>query len=255
MTLASFLTVDKVFFLSAEPGLIIDGQFLSHTTPDELRDYLGPERKINIGQPRLQYLIDQSRSQGLDIVLLEGNSGCLFQEIFTHRGIGTLLTSTYPNTIRKAALSDVMDISLLMKPYVLSGAILPVPEDKLANEISNYYVYSVNNSIVAAATLTEYDDSAEMAKFCTLPRYQGKGRAHELAIQLIETATKIGKKSIFALSIEPRMFDFFQHLGFKECSRRELPESWLKNYDLSRPSKAFQLKIHSIDPMKNVDLD
>lgn len=243
MGLASFMTTDKIFFLSEEPGLTIDDRFLSHTTPDELKECLNPDRSINIGRNRLQFLVEQSYDQGFDIVLLEGKRGCLFQEIFTHRGIGTLLTSTYPNTIRIADLSDVMDISLLMKPYVQSNAILPVPEDNLAAEINNYYVYSVNNSIVAAAKLTEYGDAAEMAKFCTLPRYQGKGRAHELAIRLIETASKIGKKSIFALSIEPRMFDFFRNLGFSECSRRELPDSWLQNYDLTRPSKAFRLII------------
>jgi amino-acid N-acetyltransferase len=243
--LASRLTVDKIFFLSQDPGLIIDDQFLSHTTPDELQKFLSSESVINIGQPRMELLIEHSRNQGFDIVLLEGKSGCLFQEIFTHRGIGTLLTSTYPNTIRKAELSDVMDIALLMKPYVQSGAILAITEDELAAEIENYFVYSVNNSIVAAAKLTEYNDAAEMAKFCTLPRYQGKGRAHELAIRLIETATRIGKKSIFALSIDPRMFDFFRNLGFSECARNELPANWLQDYDLSRPSKSFQLTIHN----------
>lgn len=248
MHLASFLTVDKVFFLSQEPGLIIDDRFLSHTTPDEIQEFLEPDRQINIGKGRLQYLIEQSREQGFDIVLVEGKSGCLFQEIFTHRGVGTLLTSTYPNTIRNAELSDVMDISLLMKPYVQSGAILHVPEDDLAEEIGNYFVYSVNNSIVAAAKLTEYGNAAELAKFCTLPRYQGKGRAHELAIRLIEIATQIGKKSIFALSIDPRMFDFFTNLGFSECPRQELPDNWLKKYDLNRPSKAFRLIIDSTTP-------
>ena len=243
MNLASFLSIDKVFFLSAEPGLIINDQFFSHATSEELIPYLSPENTINIGQQRLQYLVEENRSQGFDIVLLEGKSGCLFQEIFTHRGIGTLLTSSYPNTIRKAGLSDVMDIALLMKPYVQSNAILPVSEDDLAEDITNFYVYSVNNSIVAAAKLTEYGDAAEMAKFCTLPRYQGKGRAHELAERLIETAKKIGKKSIFSLSIDPRMFDFFQNLGFSECDRHKLPENWQKNYDLSRPSKAFRLMI------------
>ncbi len=243
MNLASFLSVDKVFFLSAEPGLIINDQFFSHTTSEELIQYLNPEHSINIGQQRLQYLVEENNSQGFDIVLLEGKSGCLFQEIFTHRGIGTLLTSSYPNTIRKADLSDVMDIALLMKPYVQSSAILPVSEDDLAEDVTNFYVYTVNNSIVAAAKLTEYDNAAEMAKFCTLPRYQGKGRAHELAERLIETAKKIGKKSIFSLSIDPRMFDFFQNLGFSECDRHELPENWQKNYDLSRPSKAFRLMI------------
>ncbi len=243
--LASRLTVDKIFFLSQNSGLIINDQFLSHTTPDELQKFLLSKPVINIGQPRMELLIEHCRNQGFDIVLLEGKSGCLFQEIFTHRGIGTLLTNTYPNTIRKAELSDVMDIALLMKPYIQTRAILAVPEDDLAAEIENYFVYSVNNSIVAAAKLTGHGDAAEMAKFCTLPRYQGKGRAHELAIRLIETATRIGKKSIFALSIDPRMFDFFRNLGFSECDRNELPADWLQDYDLSRPSKAFQLTIHN----------
>jgi len=243
MNLASFLSVDKVFFLSTEPGLVIDDQFLSHTTSEELIPYLNPEHSINIGQQRLQYLVDENHNQGFDIVLLEGKSGCLFQEIFTHRGIGTLLTSSYPNTIRKAGLSDVMDIALLMKPYVQSNAILPLSEDDLAEDINNYYVYTVNNSIVAVAKLTEYGEASEMAKFCTLPRYQGKGRAHELAKRLIETAKTVGKKSIFSLSIDSRMFDFFQNLGFSECDRHDLPKNWLKNYDLSRPSKAFRLMI------------
>ncbi len=241
--LASFMSVDKIFFLSSQPGLIIDDQFLSHTTSEELQRYLNPEHTINIGQPRLQYLIEENRNQGFDIVLLEGKSGCLFQEIFTHRGIGTLLTSSYPNLIRKAGLSDVMDIALLMKPYVQSGVILPVTEDDLAADITNYHVYTVNNSIVAAAKLTEYAESAEMAKFCTLPRYQGKGRAQELAESLIETAKNRGKKSLFALSIDPRMFDFFDNLGFSECSHKDLPESWRKNYDLTRPSRAYRLLI------------
>lgn len=251
MHLAACLTVDKVFFLSTESGLMIDDRFLSHTTPHELQELLKAERTVNIGKDRLRFLIEESRAQGCDIVLLEGRSGCLFQEIFTHRGIGTLLTSSYPNTIRKAALADVMDISLLMKPYVRSGAILPVPEDDLAAEIDSYFVYTVNQSIVAAAKLSEYGDAAELAKFCTLPRYQGKGRAHELALQLIDTATRNGKRSIFALSVEPRMFDFFRNLGFEACCRKELPESWLKNYDLSRPSKAFRLVIPSNPPEKD----
>jgi len=251
INLASLLTVDKVFFLSSETGLIINNRFLSHTTPDELEDFLGDNCRVNIGRRRLQYLVEHARSQGFDIVLLEGKSGCLFQEIFTHRGIGTLMTSAYPNIIRRAELSDVMDISLLMKPYVRAGTILAVPEDELAADISSYFVYTVNNSIVAAAKLTVHGDAAEMAKFCTLPRYQGKGRAHELARLLIDTACKMKKRFLFALSVEPRMFDFFRNLGFSECSRQDLPQSWLENYNLARPSKAFRLMLDACEQGKD----
>ncbi|MBW2181550.1 MAG: hypothetical protein JRG81_14475, partial [Deltaproteobacteria bacterium] len=154
MELVSRFTVDKVFFLSHIDGLQIDEAFVSHLTPQEATKYLEKSANINIGVERLQYFVQRNMENGVEIVLLEGQSGCLFQEIFTHRGKGSLLTSEYPNTIRRGELADVLEISLLMKPYIQSGAILPITEDEIAKEIQGYYVYSVNDSIVASAKLT-----------------------------------------------------------------------------------------------------
>ncbi|MCJ7774526.1 MAG: hypothetical protein MUP22_15485, partial [Desulfobacterales bacterium] len=149
MELVSRFTVDKVFFLSNMDGLRVDKMFISHLTPQEASKLLEKPVNINIGVERLRYFVQQNIETGVEIVLLEGQSGCLFQEIFTHRGKGSLLTSDYPNTIRKGELADVLDISLLMKPYIQSDKILPITEDEIAKEIQDYYVYSVNNSIVA----------------------------------------------------------------------------------------------------------
>jgi amino-acid N-acetyltransferase len=130
-----------------------------------------------------------------------------------------------------------------MKPYIQSGTILPVTEDDIAKEVQDYYVYSVNNSIVATAKLNHYDSAVELAKFCTLPRYQGKGRARELAQKMIQYAKEAGKEMIFALTIEPKMVEFFKSLGFEECDRSSLPESWQKQYDMERSSKAFKIEV------------
>lgn len=243
MNLASHFSVNKLFFLSAAPGLIIDNRFVSHTTPQEISVYLENSQEINMGKDRLAFFQDQNRINGCEIVLLEGNTGCLFQEIFTHMGRGTLITSDYPNIIRNGEISDVMDLALLMKPYSQAGSILPISEDELANEIESFYVYTVNNSMVAAAKLKEYGSAAELAKFCTLPRYQGKGRARELAGRMIQNARQAKKEYIFALSTEPKMFEFFENLGFKPHNRQDLPETWKKSYDMTRPSKAFRLKL------------
>lgn len=243
MALVSHFTVYKVFFLSHMDGLYIDDTFISHLTPQEGSAYLKKASSINIGVERLQYFIAQNLENGVEVVFLEGQSGCLFQEIFTHRGKGSLLTSDYPNAIRKGELADVLEVSLLMKPYIQSGIILQVTEDEIAKEIQDYYVYSVNNSIVATAKLTHYDSAVELAKFCTLPRYQGKGRARELAEKMIQNAKDAGKDMIFALTVEPKMVDFFKSLGFDECDRNDLPKAWQKTYDMKRQSKAFQLKV------------
>lgn len=241
--LAAHFVVDKVFFLSRYNGLEIDNRFISHLTPQEAQQKLGEDSSVNIGKERLTCFVQSNLDLGFEIVLLKGENGSLFQEIFTHRGVGTLLTNDYPNVIRKGKLSDVMDITLLLKPYVLSGAILPVSEDAIAREVTDYYVYTVNRSIVAIAKLTDHGPATELAKFCTLPRYQGKGRARELAEKMIATVKQANKAYMFALSIEPKMFDFFKSLGFKECDRSTLPDSWKKNYDLNRSSKAFRLDV------------
>lgn len=241
--LAQHFIVDKVFFLSRFEGLRINDAFISHLTPQEAQREMKGNAEVNIGRNRLDFLVRNNLEYGYEIVLLKAESGCLFQEIFTHRGKGTLLTNDYPNIIRKGKKSDVMDISLLLKPYVSSGAILPVTEDSIATEVHEYYVYTVNKSIVAIAKLTDHGAATELAKFCTLPRYQGKGRARELAEKMIQTVRHARKEFMFALSIEPKMFEFFKSLGFSECDRESLPESWKNQYDKTRQSKAFRLNI------------
>ena len=233
--------VDKLFFLSMRKGLTINGHSYSHLTTKEAESQLAGCEEINITKKRFSQIVEEQKKDGCDVVFLESNSGYLFEEIFTHRGKGTLLTNDYSNEIRMGLLSDVFDISLLMKSYIKAGYILPVSEDQLAKDIDAYFVYSVNGFLVAAAKLNDYGDASELAKFCTLPRYQGRGRAKKLAHDMIEKARDSGKHYVFALSIDPRMWRFFEGLGFKECDREKLPEQWKSRYNFSRPSKAFQL--------------
>ncbi|MDH5559583.1 MAG: GNAT family N-acetyltransferase [Deltaproteobacteria bacterium] len=234
---------DKIFFFSEEEGLEIEGHLQSHITPERIRQSLSQGKKTNFEEASLLFLADQSQKKELEIVLLKDRVGNLFEEVFTHKGKGTLLTREYPNEIRQAMLSDIFDLTLLMKPYVHSGQILPVSEEEMTRDAHTYWVYTINHSIIATAKLKDYNEAVEVAKFCTLPRYQGKGMAKQLANCLIQEARERRKKYIFALSIEEKMWNFFTGLGFKEQPREELPESWRKDYDFSRKSKAFILNL------------
>ena len=233
----------KIFFLSSFKGLEIDGKLKSHPSEDDIRGYLQGGQTINIGREQLAFIQEQFVDRGIEIALLEGASGILFQEIFTHRGKGTLFTEDYPNVIRRGELHDVTDISLLMKPSISSGAILPVSEDDIAAADESYFLFTVNGVIVAASRLVDYRESCELAKFSTLPRFQGKGRARKLALAMVEEARLRGKKYVFALSIEPKMWEFFQDLGFEPIEREALPSRWRSEYDFKRPSRAFRLEL------------
>ena len=234
---------DKVFFLGRAKGLTMGEKFLSHLHPAVLDRYLQEGGQFNIDPDKLQLLMQASTRTGVEVVLLDSGMGSLYEETFTHRGSGSLFTSDYPNIIRRGERGDLMDLFMLIKHEMLSGSILPVNEEELADNLGNYFVFTVNGLIVAAATLIDYGPAMELAKFCTLPRYQGKGRAMQLARKMIEEAAALHKEYVFALSINDKMWTFFRNLGFSEVDRAELPRQWREQYDFSRPSRAFRLQL------------
>jgi len=241
LQIAETVGADKIFFLGSEKGLEIGEKFISHLHPQELEKHLRAGNRFNVETEKLKLFMQASTRTGVEVILLNSVTGSLFEEIFTHRGSGSLLTSDYPNVIRQGQSSDLMDLQMLIKHEMLGGSILPIHEDSLAKNIGNYFVFTVNGTIVAASTLVDYGETAELAKFCTLPRYQGKGRAMQLALSMIETAAKQKKEYVFALSINKKMWTFFKNLGFSEVDRKELPQKWQEQYDFSRPSRAFRL--------------
>ena len=243
LQVAKNIGADKIFFLGSEKGLVIGEKFFSHLHPQELEKYLNAGNCFNIEAEKLNLFMQASTSTGVEVVLLNSATGSLFEEIFTHRGSGSLFTSDYPNVIRQGQSSDLMDLLMLVKHEMLGGSILPIYEDSLADNIGNYFVFTVNDTIVAASTLVDYGQAAELAKFCTLPRYQGKGRAMQLALNMIKTASEQKKEYVFALSINEKMWTFFKNLGFSEVDRAELPQEWQNQYDFSRPSRAFRLML------------
>ena len=240
LAFAAALDARKAFFVGAFRGVEAKGVLLSHPSSAEIRKLLAGSSEINIGREALQFLHEEQQRHGFDLIVLPAESGMLYREIFTHRGAGTLLANDHRNVFRQAHPADVSDILMLMTPSVRSGNILPLSEEEVLKEIERFYVYTVNGQIIATTKLTDYGDAAEIGKICTLPRYQGKGRARAAVEKVIQRAGELGKSYVFALTTQPRMFEFFSELGFTEVPRESLPASWREHYDMTRPSKAFR---------------
>ena len=212
----------------------------SHITLEELvhcRPKLtGPNGRL---EPLLAFIRETLEHNPADIVLLEGKTPRLFEEVFTYDGSGLLFTKTKSTRIRPARLEDITDMMMLLKPEIAAGRILPVEESEVESGLDFYRVYEVEGDLVGLARLKQYGTWAELSRFATLHRYRGRGRARELAVRLIEEAIQQKMDAVFALSVDPRMWTFFNSLGFVETSRENLPGSWKTGYDFSRPSKAF----------------
>ncbi len=178
-----------------------------------------------------------------DVVLLPPCSGLLFEEVFTYEGAGVLLSQPRDVQIRQACFADIPTIQLLLKPETVAAKLLPLDENQLNIQLEHQFVYTVDGLIVAAARLQPWDTAAELASFCTLPRYRGQGRARELAKYLLEQARKEGFRSAFALSTDSRMGEFFLQLGLKEVEKHTLPAAWQASYDSQRSSRAFCIRL------------
>ncbi len=241
--LATALEIQKTFFLNTRGSLSLDGKTVSHLPSRKLEERLQAGSQCNFSPLLTSTALAIAQDNDREFVFLEASKGALFTELFTHRGSGTLLTNSYSNAVRTARVSDVYDMMLLMNPAMNEGSVLHYSEEQIAADISSFSVYSVNDSIVATAKLNDYGEAAELGKFCTLPRYRGKGRARELARHLIDNARKQGKRYVFGLSTSEEMWRFFLALGFQEIDRDSLPEEWKKNYDFTRLSKAFSFQL------------
>ncbi len=239
MHCAVALGARKVFLPGEHQGLELDGKFRSYPTVAELEEALAAGKPTNLSRERLEFIVEQEKLHLVDIVLTAARRGAIYEEVFTHGGSGTLFTREYPNILRQANETDVRDIRALMQPYVDEGSLKPVSEEELLELAPSFMVYSVNDQIVAAAALLHHEDTYELGKLCTLPRYQARGRARDLIRAIQEKARRDGKRGVFALTVQEYVGVFFERLGFVPIEREALPESWQKEYDFSRPSRAY----------------
>jgi N-acetylglutamate synthase-like GNAT family acetyltransferase len=208
-----------------------------HLTREEVREAAAEAPADTAPWWRLAAALVERGVPGL--VLLPGETGCIFEELFTHHGAGTLIGDPVAEGVRPATLADVDDVRLLLRAEMARGVIRPVSDEDLVRTITDHVVYTIDGVVVGTARLAPWGDSAELARFATLPRYRGRGRARTICHALIERASGRGFRRLFALSIDERMWHFFESMGFAPAPRETLPEAWKAGYDFARPSRAF----------------
>ncbi len=244
LEVAEQLNARKFFYLIDDEGVILNGVLHSTIKLTELKSLDRTKSTLNLNDEIID-LFEQSldRKNSLELVVTNSTPGSLYQEVFTHQGIGTLISNFPEGEIRNGSTKDIFIVSRLMKPYVERGLLLPIPPEDMEKEIFEFQLYIINGSIVAGAKIIDFGEACELAKFFSLPRFRRRGHAKTLAISLIQKAKDKNKKYVFSLSVTKNMWDFFLSLGFSEIERELLPEDWKNNYDFSRNSKAFKLDL------------
>jgi amino-acid N-acetyltransferase len=250
LTVASALKASKLFFITDFGGIPAEDSKIPpgvYVTPEKIVAQLtAPQARafIDLNKHKAQTahfeLIAQALracEDGIERVhVIDGREeGMLLKEIFSNRGLGTMIYGDPHENIRGAAHADIPDILRLMRPFIKENALVPRSREDIASKISDYALYEVDGTLHACGALHVFaDKSAEVAGIAVDRLYANFGTGKKIVAYLIDKAAKLGLERIFLLTT--RTADWFLELGFVEGDLSRLPEEKRAAYNKARNS-------------------
>ena len=236
--LAEALHATKIIYLTPAAGLEIDGEIRREIAMDALRTLLQADlnrigessrskaehaiKAIETGTPRVHIL---------DGRIFEG----LLNEIFSNEGVGSLVYGNDYQQIRRARKSDVRMIYNLTRAAVRREELIHRTQQAIEKNIDQFYVFEIDENIIACVTLYFYPDKpqlAEVGSLYVMPFYHNRGIGKKMVDYACMVAKERGATTVIALSTQS--FGFFTNVvSFEEATKDVLPEARQKLYEES----------------------
>jgi amino-acid N-acetyltransferase len=167
----------------------------------------------------------------------------LLLELFTHKGVGTMLTPDPIETLRPAGIEDIGGILRLIEPLEAEGILVRRGRDRLEREIGRFVVLEHDKLTVGCAALYPFADerAGELACLVVHPEFRNAGAGERLLTE-IEARARRGKlKRLFVLTT--RAEHWFVERGFDEVGVAELPAPKRSLYNYQRRSVVLVKRI------------
>jgi amino-acid N-acetyltransferase len=236
------LAADKLLFLTEQPGVAdADGKLLRELTvsqveaalrerqdlPEDARLYLPAAVKVCRAEvPRVHLL---SRHQ----------DGALLLELFTHEGVGTMVTRDPLERLRQARIDDVGGILALIAPLEADGTLVKRSRELLEMEIGRFAILEHDAVIVGCAALYPFaqEHAAELACLAVHPDYRNSGAGDRLLRHIESRARTQSVQRLFVLTT--RAAHWFIERGFAQVEVDALPQQRQQLYNFQRNSQVF----------------
>lgn len=245
------LDADKLIFLIDTPGVHnARGELLREMTAHKARNLLRHTKEKgdqNITEDEKFYLPAAIKASDNGVarthLISRHVDGAILQELFTHDGIGTMITEEPLESTRQAEIGDVGSILQLIEPLEAEGVLVRRGRERLEIEISHFHVMEHDGRVIACAALYPFlpEKTAELACMAVHPSFRRGGRGDRLLKYCEEEARDAGLKSIFVLTT--RTEHWFLERGFVERDVSSLPRQKQNLYNLQRRSKVFWKQI------------
>lgn len=165
--------------------------------------------------------------------------GALLMELFTHEGVGTMLTRQSVETLRPASIDDVGGVLQLIEPLEEAGILVRRSRERLEQEIDRFFVIELDGRLVGCVALYPIADApaGELACLAVHPDFRDSGRGEALLSAVEEAAREAGMQQLFVLTT--RTAHWFLERGFVPASPDDLPAQRKALYNWQRRSKVF----------------
>ncbi|TFW09905.1 amino-acid N-acetyltransferase [Oxalobacteraceae bacterium OM1] len=162
--------------------------------------------------------------------------GSVLLELFTHDGVGTMLSTENLETLREATIEDVGGILKLIEPLEADGTLVKRGRELIEREIDYFSVIEHDGVIFGCAALYPFpaEKMAEMACLTVNPEVQSQGDGERILKHMENRARAAGFEKLFVLTT--RTAHWFLKRGFAQASVDDLPRDRQHMYNWQRKS-------------------
>ncbi|MGH8020485.1 MAG: amino-acid N-acetyltransferase [Opitutaceae bacterium] len=245
--LATELHATKIVFLAPHAGFEIRGELRRQIGVDELSGLLAaqPDAVDSRVHSKAQHAVRAIRAGVPRVHLVDGRiHDALLSEIFSNEGVGTLVYGNDYQQIRKATRRDARRIYNLTRHAVKREELVHRTLQAVERNIENFYVFEIDENLIACVSLTFYPDKPEVAEIGSLyvlPFYHRRGIGKKMIEFACLEAKQRGAAQVIALSTQS--FTFFSSVcGFTETTKDALPAARLQVFEQSQRNPRVLIK-------------
>jgi len=234
------LQADKLVFI-LDHGDTIDakGNRINRLTaaqvPRLLRDL--PDGDMKLYLPHAAYAC--KKGVGKVHLISADVDGAVLMELFTHAGVGTMVTRQSVESLRAATIDDVGGILSVIEPLESDGILVRRSRERLEQEVEQFFVDEIDGRIVGCVALYPFPEAGtgEMACLAVAHDFQRGGRGDALLAAVEDAAQEKGLTQLFVLTT--RTTHWFIERGFILGGPEDLPAPRKALYNWQRRSKVL----------------
>lgn len=235
------IRADKLVYLTDSKGVTDQaGELLDAMTADEADEMLKKSDWLSPDIRRYLPCTVRATRSGVGRVHLIAfeQDGALLRELFTHDGVGTVVTRESLENIREAKPDDIAALIALIEPMEQEGILVHRPRELLEREIEHFSIMLHDGIIVGCAALYPHsEEEAELACLAVNPDHREWGYGEQLMKRIEKRARRAGIKRLFVLTT--RTEHWFVERGFKLGTVDDLPAAKRDMYNYQRRSKVL----------------